>query len=308
MTTTLNIIKPKNKRPKPVKVKHPPLALKMVQFTFGTLGRVFPKLFGKMAFKFFITPRTRAKHKVSDSILEQAKISEILIGKNMLKTYEWGEGEETVLLVHGWESRGTALRSFVPKLLEFGYKVVAFDAPAHGDSSGKTVTLKSFSEAIKALYHKFDNVQHVIAHSFGGAATAYRSIALKSFTIIGTPSRISYPIDAAIKTMNAPKGVANYFRKKLEEVAEMKIEDLTIKNIHKDLKIDRVLIVHDKQDKAVLFEEALENVKHWKNAEFQVTDGFGHFALMKNEEVIERVAGFTDHGRCARRTTNHGRE
>lgn len=101
-------------------------------------------------------PQNRAKHRVSDSVIEQAQISDILVGENMLKTYEWGEGEKTILLVHGWQSRGTALRSFVPKLKEAGFRVVAFDAAAHGDSSGKRVDLLDYGGAIKALYHKYE--------------------------------------------------------------------------------------------------------------------------------------------------------
>lgn len=298
MTTTFSVISPRKPLPKPRKPKHPVLPLKMMQFAFGTLGRVFPKLFAKLAFRFFAMPQIRAKHRTSDVVIEQANISEILVGKNMLKTYEWGAGEKTILLVHGWQSRGTALRSFVPKLNESGFRVVAFDAPAHGDSSGKRADLVGYGGAVKALYNKYKNVTGVICHSFGGAAAAYAmykldpSIELERFVMIGTPSAFSYPVYNGLKTMNAPPMVRKYFIEKLENVSGMELGKTNFKYLNPFLKIEKALIVHDKQDEQVDFAEAEETVKHWQNAELQVTDGFGHFHLIKSPEVIERVVDF----------------
>ena len=95
-----------------------PLPVRMVRFAFGTLGRAFPVTAGKVAYRLFTRPRVRAVHRSSDAVLESARLSEILYGRQILKIYEWGSGERTVLLVHGWESRGTAMRSFVPGLVE----------------------------------------------------------------------------------------------------------------------------------------------------------------------------------------------
>jgi len=106
--------------------KYPP-SLKLVQLGFKTLAPAFPKQAAKIAYRLFSTPRFRARHKTSDKLLESARIFEFLYGKHVLKGYEWGSGEQTILLVHGWESRGTALRTFVPNLVELGYGAVAFE-------------------------------------------------------------------------------------------------------------------------------------------------------------------------------------
>lgn len=298
MTTTFSVISPRKPMPKPRKPQHPALPLKMMQFAFGTLGRVFPKWFARLAFHFFAMPQNRAKHRVSDSIIEQANISDILVGKNMLKTYEWGEGEQTILLVHGWQSRGTALRYFVPQLNEKGYKVVAFDAPAHGDSTGKRADLLGYGGAVKALYNRYKNVKGVICHSFGGAAVAYAmykldpSMELEKYVMIGTPSAFSYPVYNGLRTMNAPPSVRKHFIEKLEKVTDMKLEKTNFQYLNPFLKIEKALIVHDKQDEQVAFSEAENTVKHWKNAELQATDGFGHFQLIKSPDVVERVVDF----------------
>ena len=43
--------------------------------------------------------------------------------------YSWGSGP-TVLLVHGWEGRGSQLSAFAPALVKAGFRVVAVDMPA----------------------------------------------------------------------------------------------------------------------------------------------------------------------------------
>jgi alpha-beta hydrolase superfamily lysophospholipase len=55
-------------------------------------------------------------------------------------------------------------------LVKKGYEVIAFDAPAHGDSSGKTANAFQYRDAIKAVYEKFGPMHSFIAHSFGGLA------------------------------------------------------------------------------------------------------------------------------------------
>jgi len=77
----------------------------------------------------------------------------------------------TVLLVHGWEGRGSQLGSFVEPLVEAGYSVVSFDAPAHGDSEGERASLIRFADAIDAAVRCVGPVHGIVAHSMGGAAT-----------------------------------------------------------------------------------------------------------------------------------------
>ena len=51
----------------------------------------------------------------------------------VVRGHVWGDGP-VVYLVHGWGGRGSQLASFVEPLLVAGFRVVMFDAPAHGDS------------------------------------------------------------------------------------------------------------------------------------------------------------------------------
>lgn len=284
---------PYKKVVKPVKA---PFALKIVRLGFQVLGRLFPNAAADLAFKFFSTPRIRAKHKRSDSILEKATIFELLYANKILKAYQWGEGQKTILLVHGWESRGTALRGFVPKLVEKGYKVVTFDAPAHGDSAGKTLNILHYAGAIKAIINHVNGVEGVICHSFGGAAMivslATYEYDIPKLTLIGVPHKIDIPVNAATEQLGLPPVVKKRFRKKLESLTGYRVEDLTAKELQKKIKVNEMLIIHDEHDEVIPFWAAEYAFNTWNNATLVVTKGDGHYRIMKNPAVIERVASF----------------
>lgn len=280
------------KRPKP------PAILPLVRFGFQTLGRLFPKAASDLAFNLFATPFSRAKHRVSDPILESARIFEVLYGKRMLKCYEWGQGEKTILFVHGWESRGTALRSFVPILLEQGFRVVAFDGPAHGNSEGKRTTLPHFAGAVRAVINQIGGAYGIIAHSFGGATTVFamswldKTIHVEKLVMIAVPSSIKRIYKDAVKTMGLPPKVAAGLRRKMEKIVGQSLDVIDSPETFHRISVPEVLIVHDVKDSLVSFDHAKALAKEWDAATFLETSGYGHFRLMKNPDLVKAVGTF----------------
>src|SRR3970040_3198587 len=78
----------------------------------------------------------------------------------------------SALLAHGWGGRATQMRRFVPALVAAGYRVVAYDQPAHGLSEGRLTGLPDFADALAEVARHHGGVRAVIAHSLGGPAAA----------------------------------------------------------------------------------------------------------------------------------------
>src|SRR5262245_8871266 len=89
--------------------------------------------------------------------------------RRRVAAWRWGHGP-TVLLVHGWEGRGSQLGALVEPLLRAGLSVVAFDAPGHGDSPGRRLYLADLADCIADIARAVGPLHGIVAHSFGAAA------------------------------------------------------------------------------------------------------------------------------------------
>ncbi len=274
--------------------------LQLVRLGFGTAGRLFPDTAARVAYQLFSTPRVRAKHSVSDHLLESARLFEFLYGRQVLKGYEWGKGEQVVLLVHGWESRGTALRSFVPALVEKGYRVVAFDGPAHGNSDGKSTNIIHFAGAVRAIIRQIGGVHGIITHSFGGASTVFAlsntlpAIEVEKLVLIGTPNRMTRVFNEAAASMKLPTRVKKRFWDLLERKLGTPLDQADLSKAADRVKVKDLLIVHDRFDPVVAFRSAEEIHEAWENSTLLISEGYGHYRLMKNPDLVRRVTEFID--------------
>ncbi len=62
------------------------------------------------------------------------------------------------------------------------------------------------------------------------------------------------------------------------------------------MQVSQVLAVHDKQDAVAPFSEAMAAFEAWDNASLLITDGQGHYRLMKNPVLVQKVADFIGRG------------
>lgn len=199
-----------------------------------------------------------------------------------------------ILLVHGWEGRGTQLGAFVDPLLRRGFDVVTFDGPAHGDSAGRRATLPGFADALLAVARAAGNLHGVVAHSFGAAAT---TIALDGSLRV---RRAAYLAPAA-----RPRGATTRFARalSLEAAVRAGLERNLERHLHRRFdevdatvlasrRTEPLLIVHDPEDRDVPFDEGAALARAWSGATLMPAPGLGHRKLLRDDGVVERVAAF----------------
>src|SRR2546422_9816915 len=92
--------------------------------------------------------------------------------QNARAAWSWGERGTGVLLVHGWGSRGARFVDLGGALLASGFRVVTFDAPGHGASSGRLSSGLEVARAALAVATAVGPVSAVVGHSLGGFAAA----------------------------------------------------------------------------------------------------------------------------------------
>src|SRR5215218_9241931 len=151
--------------------------LRIVRSWFAGLSAVSPALAGAQASRMFFKPyrRTRSAPGVVDGV-QPAELT-VRSGRERVVGWTWGSGP-TVLMVHGWAGSAGDWTALAPLLVAAGYRVAAFDFPAHGLSSGVRTALPDMVRALHSVAYELElgpggesrPIEAVIAHSFGGAA------------------------------------------------------------------------------------------------------------------------------------------
>lgn len=216
-------------------------------------------------------------------------------GQVELRGWHWGPTEgEPVLLVHGWQGRGAQLGALVQPLVSRGFRVVTFDAPAHGDSPGTTTNLVEFAEAIRCVAELCGPLRAVVAHSFGAAAT---TLALSSGLRVGCAvylapmSKVEPRFRRFADWMGASPRAMAFFIAELERDVGMSQTELELRLGATDRK-EPLLILHDPNDREVPFSDGESLVARWPGARMRPLTGAGHSRLLSNEAAVGAAVEF----------------
>src|SRR5687768_1818290 len=111
-----------------------------------------PELAGAWAERLFLTPPQPRYAGQSALDLIDARSQIVEHKGRAIATWRWGQRDApAVLLAHGWGGNAAQLRGFVYPLLCVGYRVIAYDQPAHGVSGGKMTGLPDFADVFTEL-------------------------------------------------------------------------------------------------------------------------------------------------------------
>ena len=146
------------------------LILKYLRTKFRLLSAVSKRKAATEAFTLFCTPFIRPTVKFLPAF-HHAELLSIEMDGEIMRGYRWKGGTSgTIMLIHGFASLSAKFQHYIDPLLKRGFDVMAFDAPAHGASAGKTVNAIQYSNLITNLIRQYGPVKGYLAHSFGGLA------------------------------------------------------------------------------------------------------------------------------------------
>lgn len=262
---------------------------KLLQF-FST------NLASKYCTKLFITPlklKVPEREQLMLNNAQQKKVYVPVLNKTIV-SYHYGSGDQTILIVHGWSGRGTQLVKIATAFVNQGYKIISFDAPAHGLSNGSTTDMKEFIDCIFAIEKEFGSFDYGIGHSLGGMSLINannQGLYLKKLITIGAADIITDIINNFIRNMELQPAVAAKMKQILDIKYDGDIDNYSASEAAKGVIIP-TLIIHDENDLDVHVSCA-KNIRHnLKKGELFITKNLGHRKILGNEQVIQKTIQF----------------
>ncbi|MEQ1738175.1 MAG: alpha/beta hydrolase [Rhodoglobus sp.] len=264
------------------------------------LDRIAPPLAAETAYTLWVRPgRRKAVHASEAPVMDDAVRSTIVVRGKRVAVYRWGTGPRAVLLVHGWQSRAAAFAPLVRELRDAGRTIVAFDAPAHGLSSGKQTDVRDYAAIIGELARSHDGFEAIVAHSFGtpGAVQAIRSgIRVGKLVTVNGAAEFEYLLQRFATTLGLRRSSVLAVRRRTEKrLFRGHPDDIwSTYSATAPLPVEVPwLVVHDHADSTIELTQAHALVEaHPASTELLITRGLGHNRPLRDDVVLDRIAAF----------------
>ncbi len=257
----------------------------LVNWTTRLHHTLAPSHAKRTARKLLLTPaRTQSKNLPPQGLRK----GQVDTAHGTLTTYVLGEGPIWVL-THGWSGTASQFFPLMAYIASRGFTALAYDHPAHGESSGDVGHIPAFVEGLDAVLDSLDEVAGLVGHSMGTAS----ALECRHQKLEDKPMLLIAPVLNYVENLFSSIERSGYsmklFRAVVSEVEEQFNYPIQSVDPYRRLAQRRVqtLIVHDEQDKFTSHAVSASAAQEMENVELISTQGQGHGRVMKCQQVLD---------------------
>jgi pimeloyl-ACP methyl ester carboxylesterase len=264
------------------------------------LSAVAPPLAAEIAWRLWRTVGAPVAVHDRDRLVHEAAVrGQLVVSGERVVTYRWGTGPNVILLVHGWHSRASRFGALVTALSAPDRTIVAFDAPANGDSSGSLVTVLDYADTIRQLGEQYGEFEAIIGHSFGVLSTfvAVRE-GVAARAIVGVSGM--YNAQQLVDAFAAQLGIGQQTERRMQRLIERRTFPTVAdpwrrftSELDPTTTSIPLLVIHDAGDVIVSPRQAdLIADAHTGRVTTLRTHGLGHSRILSDPAVLATIAEF----------------
>jgi pimeloyl-ACP methyl ester carboxylesterase len=272
------------------------IAVNYLRAKLHLLSLLSRKKAAAVAFELFCTPFRKSKKK-QPAVFSKAEKLTVNIEGLAIHGWRWNSPQEKkCLIIHGFESTAYNFDRFIHPLTKKDYEVLAFDAPAHGTSGGKQITLPLYVATLQKINERFGPIHAFMAHSFGGLALTHFLETIPNGAartiLIAPATETTTAIDSFFSFLHLDHSLRREFDALIFEKGGKPASDYSIRraihNIH-----GPVLWIHDEEDEMTPISDALKiKEDNHPNVQFMITKGLGHRRIYRENLVLKQILEF----------------
>ena len=268
-------------------------------FLLTALWHLAPNATKKIILKGFFKPMSYALTPLERQFLENGTPFHIHVHDKDIRCWKWGQGP-CILFVHGWNGRGVNFAHFFKPFIDAGYSIIAYDAPAHGESGGQATNYFELSDTVRSFLdpsHGF-NIQGIIAYSIGASAVINCISKEKpsiDAVLIAPALKLKEILFNSFNHHGVPKIVYRNLVAEMEEYYGYDVHqdnpDVLAKTIS-----TKILIVHDKDDRTIPYMDSKILSEKTDNVSLHTTEGLGHKRILRDNAVVDVITAYIFNG------------
>jgi pimeloyl-ACP methyl ester carboxylesterase len=275
----------------------PKQQIRFIQWLFPKVEAYFPWVSHIWSRRLFLRPfrfSVPPKEKIASDKAEHLTFK---LNNKDLHVYSWGKGPY-ILFVHGWSGRGTNLFAFIEAIQSSGYRLIAFDAPAHGMSEGEETHALQFLEAIRVIASEIGEPTGYVGHSLGGMGVYIwiESHSLRApCVLIGSPSEETDIFGTFFRRLRGKGKTIPQLRQWIKKTTGFDF-DKELPLYRRPLKNpNQLLLVHDEDDRDCSVEDSRKLHAANPGSQLMITKGLGHLNILKDSKVVLACVEFIKH-------------
>jgi pimeloyl-ACP methyl ester carboxylesterase len=203
--------------------------------------------------------------------------------------YTWGHGPRRALLVHGWEGRAANFAALIPILVDAGFTVRGFDAPAHGESTRAETSLFDFGDLV-THYLSEHRYELLLSHSFGSVPLSYAlhqwgNYPVNRLMLITTPNRLFDRVAQMVDRLRFPEALIDDVFNAFQTQFNIDGRELSVSRYLSTIRPVRATVVYSKTDKALPPEWSEEVAAALVNCTGIGLDDTGHYRILWDQRT-----------------------
>jgi pimeloyl-ACP methyl ester carboxylesterase len=275
--------------------------IRLFRLALGTSQRLWPSLAVRAAYRLFATPLppkwlTRranwdASWRIEHWPFEQAGVT--------VYSRPVAPHGPVALLVHGWGGHARQMLPLAEALAQQGLRPVLLELPAHGRGAGSVSNLPQFARAIEYVAARLAQEGHtlraLVAHSLGANAAAYaaaRGLAAERLVLLAPPASPREYTRLFAHVFGLTEATRFAMQKRIEAREGVLMPQFEPNAVGPRVRMP-TLVVHDREDSINRFADGQAYAHAIRGAQLLATQGLGHRKLLKDAEVLGKVAIFT---------------